>query len=51
MDAIQIQYSYLFYFIFKKYLFIWLGRPGLSCVMQDLQYSLWHVGSSSLTRD
>ena len=30
------------YAIFKKYLFIYLAVPGLSCSMQDLQ--LWHVG-------
>ena len=29
--------------------FFYLTVPGLCCGMQDLQ--LWHVGSSSLTRD
>ena len=34
---------------FLKY--IYLAALGLSCDTQDLQFSLWHVGSSSLTRD
>ena len=38
------------FFLFKNtYLFIYLAVPGLSCGMQDLY--VWHVGSSSLTRE
>ena len=40
---------YWFIYLFKKYLFIYLAALGLSCGMWDLQ--LWHVESSSLTRD
>ena len=34
---------------FLIFLFMCLAELGLSCSTQDL--SLWHVGSSSLTRD
>ena len=30
--------------VFKKYLFIYLAVPGLSCSTWDLRVSLWHVG-------
>ena len=35
------------------YLFIYVAVPGLSCGMQGLLFffKLWHVESSSLTRD
>ena len=32
------------------FLFIYVAVLSLSCGMQDLCSSLWHVGSSSLTR-
>ena len=33
------------------YSFIYLAAPGLSGCTQDLRSSLWHMGSTSLTRD
>ena len=33
------------FFLNILFLFIYLAAPGLSCGMQDLQYSLWHTGS------
>ena len=43
--------AHCLYFLsfFKKLIFIYLAALGLSCSMWDLY--LWHVGSSSLTRD
>ena len=43
-------------FYFNIYLFIYLAVLVLSCITQDLCLlrvgsSLWHAGSSSLTRD
>ena len=42
--------------LFFSLIFIYLAVPGHSCSMQDLYLRhanslLWHVGSSSLTRD
>ena len=37
--------------LFKIFTSTYLSMPCLSCSKQDLQCSLWHVGSSSLTRD
>ena len=39
----------LLFNIFKNIYFIYLATLGLSCSIQDFQ--LWHVESSSLTRD
>ena len=39
-------------FFYYYYLFIYVAIPGLSCGMQGLFFfKLWHVESSSLTRD
>ena len=43
--------TYFFFQFFKKYIFIYLTAPGLSCTTQDLQSELQYTGSSSLTRD
>ena len=40
--------SVFFLFFFVK---IYLAAPGLSCSLQGLWSLLWHLGSSSLTRD
>ena len=34
----------IFYFIYLKYLFIYLATPGLNCSMWDIQSSLQHTG-------
>ena len=44
----QIVGKTLFLFL-KNVYFLYLTLPGLCCSVRDLQ--LWHVGSSSLTRD
>ena len=48
--------NYILYIVLQSvfspyYLCIYLAMPGLSCGNQDLQSSLRHAGSSSLTRD
>ena len=45
--------SLFFYYYLFIYLFIYVAVPGLSCGMQGLLFffKLWHVESSSLTRD
>ena len=34
-----------FFLIFKKYIFIYLAVPGLSCGMEDFPSSVWQGGS------
>ena len=38
-------------FFYCLFLFIYLAALSIRCSTQDLQSSLWHVGSNSLTRD
>ena len=39
------------YVLFKKYLFIYLSAPDLSCIMQDLLSSSWHAGFLTVAYD